>query len=230
MLPRQGLQVPVGGRLPDPPSRLEARRPRLHRPVHAHASGHHEAPSPRRQRRRASRAYNHQFAIDQLQPGDVFVADMFGKKNDGPIVGDNLFYYIMKATGSAGLVVDGSVRDLEGLVEIRCRPTSATLTDTDPRRDAHGHQRPDPDRRRHGHPRRPRLRRPRGRLLRAAVPGPEQSSTRPTSPTSTTSGRREVRGRQVQVERDLRLPDRPGPEEGVRGLPAKRLAEIKAKR
>lgn len=63
--------------------------------------------------------YNHQYAIDQLQPGDVFVADMFGKKDDGPIVGDNLFYYIMKATGSAGLVVDGSVRDLEGLVQFR---------------------------------------------------------------------------------------------------------------
>jgi len=63
--------------------------------------------------------YTHQYALDQLQPGDVFVADMFGKKNDGPIVGDNLFYYIMKATGSAGLVVDGSVRDLEGLVEIK---------------------------------------------------------------------------------------------------------------
>jgi regulator of RNase E activity RraA len=63
--------------------------------------------------------YNHQYAIDQLQPGDVFVADMFGKKDDGPIVGDNLFYYIMKATGSAGLVVDGSVRDLEGLVQFK---------------------------------------------------------------------------------------------------------------
>ena len=62
--------------------------------------------------------YNHQYAIDQLQPGDVFVADMFGKKDDGPIVGDNLFYYIMKATKSAGLVVDGSVRDLEGLADI----------------------------------------------------------------------------------------------------------------
>jgi 4-hydroxy-4-methyl-2-oxoglutarate aldolase len=63
--------------------------------------------------------YSHQYAIDQLQPGDVFVADMFGKKDDGPIVGDNLFYYIMKATRSAGLVVDGSVRDLEGLVQIK---------------------------------------------------------------------------------------------------------------
>jgi 4-hydroxy-4-methyl-2-oxoglutarate aldolase len=63
--------------------------------------------------------YNHQYAIDQLQPGDVFVADMFGKKDDGPIVGDNLFYYIMKATRSAGLVVEGSVRDLEGLMPIQ---------------------------------------------------------------------------------------------------------------
>lgn len=62
--------------------------------------------------------YNHQYAIDQLQPGDVFVADMFGKREDGPIVGDNLFYYIMKATGSAGIVVDGSVRDLEGLAQM----------------------------------------------------------------------------------------------------------------
>ena len=63
--------------------------------------------------------YTHQYALDQLQPGDVFVADMFGKKVDGPIVGDNLFYYIMKATRSGGLVVDGAVRDLEGLVQIQ---------------------------------------------------------------------------------------------------------------
>jgi 4-hydroxy-4-methyl-2-oxoglutarate aldolase len=44
---------------------------------------------------------------------------MFGKKDDGTIVGDNLFYYIMKATRSGGLVVDGSVRDLEGLAQIQ---------------------------------------------------------------------------------------------------------------
>jgi 4-hydroxy-4-methyl-2-oxoglutarate aldolase len=63
--------------------------------------------------------YNHQYALDQLQAGDVFVADMFGKKDDGPIVGDNLFYYIMKTTKTGGLVVDGSVRDLEGLVQFQ---------------------------------------------------------------------------------------------------------------
>ena len=59
-----------------------------------------------------------QTAIDMLQPGDVLVVDLFGKKVDGTIVGDNLFYYVMKATHGGGLVVDGSVRDLDGLSEI----------------------------------------------------------------------------------------------------------------
>ncbi len=59
-----------------------------------------------------------QTAIDMLQPGDVLVVDLFGKKVDGTIVGDNLFYYVMKATHSGGLVVDGSVRDLDGIAEI----------------------------------------------------------------------------------------------------------------
>ncbi len=59
-----------------------------------------------------------QTAIDMLQPGDVLVVDLFGKKVDGTIVGDNLFYYVMKATHSGGLVVDGSVRDLDGISEI----------------------------------------------------------------------------------------------------------------
>ena len=61
---------------------------------------------------------SNQFAIDMLQPGDVLVVDLFGKKVDGTIVGDNLFYYVMKATKGGGLVVDGSVRDLDGLAEI----------------------------------------------------------------------------------------------------------------
>jgi len=59
-----------------------------------------------------------QAAIDMLQPGDVLVVDLFGKKVDGTIVGDNLFYYVMKATKSGGLVVDSSIRDLDGLAEI----------------------------------------------------------------------------------------------------------------
>ena len=63
-------------------------------------------------------SYTHQYALDQLQPGDVFVADVFGKGAEGTSVGDNLFYYVHKATRGGGLVVDGSVRDLEGLSDI----------------------------------------------------------------------------------------------------------------
>jgi regulator of RNase E activity RraA len=62
--------------------------------------------------------YTHQYALDLLQPGDVFVADLFGKRAEGTIVGDNLFYYVYKATKGGGLVVDGSVRDIEGLMPI----------------------------------------------------------------------------------------------------------------
>lgn len=61
---------------------------------------------------------SNQAAIDMLQPGDVLVVDLFGKKVNGTIVGDNLFYYVMKATHGGGLVVDGSIRDLDGLSQI----------------------------------------------------------------------------------------------------------------
>lgn len=56
-----------------------------------------------------------QTALDMLQPGDVLVVDLFGKKVNGTIVGDNLFYYTLKATHAGGLVVDGSIRDLDGI-------------------------------------------------------------------------------------------------------------------
>jgi len=61
---------------------------------------------------------DNQYAIDMLQPGDVLVVDLFGKKVDGTIVGDNLFFYVNQATHGGGLVVDGSVRDLNGIAEI----------------------------------------------------------------------------------------------------------------
>jgi 4-hydroxy-4-methyl-2-oxoglutarate aldolase len=59
-----------------------------------------------------------QTAIDMLQPGDVLIVDLFGKKIGGTIVGDNLFFYVNQATHGGGLVVDGSVRDLDGISEI----------------------------------------------------------------------------------------------------------------
>jgi len=70
-----------------------------------------------------------QFAIDMLQPGDVLVVDIFGKKVGGTVVGDNLFYYTMRATHSGGLVVDGSIRDLNGISEIEM---PAYFRDVDP--------------------------------------------------------------------------------------------------
>ena len=60
------------------------------------------------------RMYN-QVPLDMLQPGDVLVVDLFGKGDGGTIVGDNLFYYTMRATKSGGLVVDGAIRDLDGI-------------------------------------------------------------------------------------------------------------------
>lgn len=61
---------------------------------------------------------HNQTAIDMLQPGDVLVVDLFGKKVGGTIVGDNLFFYTNQATHGGGLVVDGSIRDLDGISEI----------------------------------------------------------------------------------------------------------------
>jgi regulator of RNase E activity RraA len=55
--------------------------------------------------------------IDQLQPGDVYVADGFGKIRDGTLIGDNLGNSIYAKSGN-GVVFDGSVRDLQGLSEI----------------------------------------------------------------------------------------------------------------
>ena len=59
-----------------------------------------------------------QSALDMLQPGDVLVVDLFDKEEYGTIVGDNLFYYVLKATKAGGLIVDGSIRDLEGISEM----------------------------------------------------------------------------------------------------------------
>lgn len=70
-------------------------------------------------RARGIPALNNQYVIDMLQPGDVLVVDLYGKHEGGTIVGDNLFYYIMKATKGGGLVVDGSFRDLDGIQDMR---------------------------------------------------------------------------------------------------------------
>jgi regulator of RNase E activity RraA len=55
--------------------------------------------------------------IDALQPGDVYVADAFGKIQWGTLIGDNLGNAIFAKSGN-GVVFDGSARDLEGLSKI----------------------------------------------------------------------------------------------------------------
>jgi regulator of RNase E activity RraA len=58
------------------------------------------------------------WVIDTLQPGDVLVVDLFGKIKDGTFAGDNLGTAIYTKSHN-GLVVDGSVRDVTGISEIK---------------------------------------------------------------------------------------------------------------
>ena len=58
-----------------------------------------------------------QRVLDMLQEGDVLVADIFGKIEGGTLVGDNLATYVWAVT-HRGMVVDGAIRDLEGIFPI----------------------------------------------------------------------------------------------------------------
>ncbi len=58
---------------------------------------------------------NNQRVINQLQPGDVLVVDLFGKIENGTFVGDNLAAAVFAATGN-GFVINGAVRDLDGII------------------------------------------------------------------------------------------------------------------
>jgi regulator of RNase E activity RraA len=55
--------------------------------------------------------------IDHLSPGDVYVADVWGKVERGPIIGDNLSTAILMKSGN-GTVQNAAVRDVEGIQEI----------------------------------------------------------------------------------------------------------------
>jgi regulator of RNase E activity RraA len=56
--------------------------------------------------------------IDVLKNGDIYVADSYGKIIDGTLIGDNLGNAIY-AKSNNGVVFYGSVRDAEGLEEIK---------------------------------------------------------------------------------------------------------------
>jgi regulator of RNase E activity RraA len=55
--------------------------------------------------------------IDMLRPGDVYVADGYGKIVDGTLIGDNLGNSIYSKSRN-GVIFYGSVRDIEGLERI----------------------------------------------------------------------------------------------------------------
>src|SRR5919202_3671560 len=55
--------------------------------------------------------------VDMLEPGDVYVCDHFGLKQDGPSIGDNVGNAIY-AKSHNGIVYGGAVRDINGLNEL----------------------------------------------------------------------------------------------------------------
>jgi regulator of RNase E activity RraA len=55
--------------------------------------------------------------IDMLVKDDVYVADVYGKILDGPVIGDNLATAIYAKSGR-GVVHDASIRDIEGIKRI----------------------------------------------------------------------------------------------------------------
>jgi regulator of RNase E activity RraA len=160
-----------------------------------------------------------QTAIDMLQPGDVLVVDLFGQEEGGTIVGDNLFYYIMRTTKNGGLVVDGSIRDLEGIskmdmpayyraahpsainnviisgINVPVRIGKATVMPGDlVFGDAEGVYFIPPA------------------LVQKVMDNADEARPRRVDA-------QEVRRGQVQVRRDLRLAEGPRAEEGIRGVP-----------
>jgi len=67
---------------------------------------------------RALQGGTNSWPIDVLVEGDVYVADSYGKIVDGTLIGDNLGNSIY-AKSKRGVIFNGSVRDQEGLSEIK---------------------------------------------------------------------------------------------------------------
>jgi regulator of RNase E activity RraA len=67
---------------------------------------------------RAQKGGTNSWPIDILTTGDVYVADAYGKIADGTLIGDNLGNSIY-AKSQRGVIFYGSVRDQEGLTEIK---------------------------------------------------------------------------------------------------------------
>jgi 4-hydroxy-4-methyl-2-oxoglutarate aldolase len=68
--------------------------------------------------KRSQQGGTNSWPIDALVNGDVYVADAYGKIADGTLIGDNLGNSIY-AKSQRGVIFFGSVRDQEGLTEIK---------------------------------------------------------------------------------------------------------------
>jgi len=68
--------------------------------------------------KRSPQGGTNSWPIDILTPGDIYVADGYGKIVDGTLIGDNLGNSIY-AKSQRGVIFYGSVRDQEGLSEIK---------------------------------------------------------------------------------------------------------------
>jgi len=66
---------------------------------------------------RSQKGGTNSWPIDMLVPGDVYVADGYGKIADGTLIGDNLGNSIYTRS-QRGVIFYGGVRDQEGLTEI----------------------------------------------------------------------------------------------------------------
>jgi 4-hydroxy-4-methyl-2-oxoglutarate aldolase len=67
---------------------------------------------------RSQKGGTNSWPIDALVPGDVYVADGYGKIADGTLIGDNLGNSIYSRS-QRGVIFYGAVRDVEGISEIK---------------------------------------------------------------------------------------------------------------
>ena len=57
------------------------------------------------------------WVIESLSHNDVMVVDIFGKIKDGTVIGDNLGTAVQART-QAGAIIDGGIRDYNGLIKL----------------------------------------------------------------------------------------------------------------
>ena len=62
--------------------------------------------------------FQNSWVIDELEPNDLIVVDLFGKIFNGTFAGDNLATAIKSRLGT-GMVIDGGIRDTQRILQMR---------------------------------------------------------------------------------------------------------------